>query len=189
MEHPKTIYIDNMVCSRCTMVVRRIATQLGWRIDTVELGALNGWPPGNQDDMDRIASQLEAVGFRLRSGARGAISRIKGIIIEYVYDDDADATTPLSERISTGVGRSYSHLSRLFSKEEGRTIGEFYRLHRMERGKKLLSRTDEQVSSIAYRLHYGSLSRFTAAFKRATGLSPTEFREKGAYRPIPLDDL
>jgi AraC-like DNA-binding protein len=189
MKTSQTLYIDNMVCARCKLAVRHIAGELGWRVERVELGLLSGWPPKGEDAMEKIAGRLEAIGFRLRDGAGGPVSRIKGVIIDYVYDDKANDRIPLSERICHGVGLSYSHLSRLFTREEGRTIGDFYRLHRMERGKKLLAQTDEQVSTIAYRLHYGSLARFTSAFKRATGHSPTEYRERGDYQPKPLDKL
>jgi AraC-like DNA-binding protein len=186
------LYIDNMVCSRCTLTVRRIADELGWRIHRLELGQLAGWPPPGmpeQQVMQQLTERLRAVGFRVRRGAGGISSRIKGLIIEYVYDDSADDRLTLSELVSSNLQQSYSHLSRLFTRQEGRTISEFYRIHRMERGKQLLAHTDQQVSTIAYRLHYGSLARFTAAFKRATGLSPTEFRERGDYRPVPLDEL
>ena len=186
------VYIDNMVCSRCTMTVRRIAAELGWRIEQLELGRLTGWPPPGVSEprfMEELDRRLRAVGFELRPGAGGLCSRIKGLLIDYVYDDKADDRLTLSDLVSTQIGQSYSHLSRLFRQQEGRTISEFYRLHRMERGKQLLAQTEQQVSTIAYRLHYGSLARFTAAFKRATGLSPTEFRERSDYRPVPLDEL
>ena len=187
----QVVYIDNMVCSRCTMTVRRIAGELGWRIERLELGRLSGWPPAgiSEQKIMELERRLRAVGFELRRGAGGVCSRIKGLIIDYVYDDKADDRLTLSDLVSTEIGRSYSHLSRVFSQEEGRTISEFYRLHRMERGRQLLAQTEQQISTIAYRLHYGSLARFTAAFKRATGLSPTEFRERGDYQPVPLDDL
>ena len=186
------VYIDNMVCSRCTLTVRRIAGELGWRIERLELGRLSGWPPAGSSapkTTEELERRLRAVGFELRQGAGGVCSRIKGLIIDYVYDDQADDRLTLSDLISTEIGQSYGHLSRVFSQGEGRTISEFYRLHRMERGKQLLAQTEQQVSTIAYRLHYGSLARFTAAFKRATGQSPTEFRERGDFRPVPLDEL
>ncbi|MBB4079403.1 AraC-like DNA-binding protein [Lewinella aquimaris] len=190
MTSKHTVYIDNMVCSRCKMAVQRIVSNLGWRVERVELGRFTGWPPETQQDfLPVLAQQLSAIGFKVRNDPGGVISRIKGLIIDYVYNDLADSTQPLSQLIAMDVGLSYSHLSRLFSKEEGRTIGDFYCIQRMERGKQLLVNTDEQISLIAYRLHYGTLGRFTAAFKESTGMSPTAFRERGVHLPVPLDEL
>ncbi|MCP9236327.1 helix-turn-helix transcriptional regulator [Lewinella sp. JB7] len=190
MQIKQTLYIDNMVCNRCKTAVHRIVENLGWRVERIELGRFTGWPPESRDDvLPVLAQQLETIGFRLRDDAGGVISRIKGLIIDYVYNDVASSAAPLSERISNDIGQSYSHLSRLFSKEEGRTIADFYRIQRMERGKQLLVSTDEQISLIAYRLHYGSLGRFTSAFKESTGMSPSAFRERGVHMPVPLDEL
>ncbi|CAH0999205.1 hypothetical protein LEM8419_00502 [Neolewinella maritima] len=190
MHDKQHVYIDNMVCSRCKLVVRQVADTLGWRIERIELGLLSGWPPDGDDDiLSKLSQQLGSLGFRIREGQGGVVSRIKGLIVSYVYDDRADTSRSLSDLISADIGQSYSHLSRMFSREEGRTIVEFYRLHRMERGKQLLTQTHAPVSEIARKLNYGSAGRFTAVFKQDTGLSPTAFRARGYYTPRPLDEL
>lgn len=189
MATKETVYIENMVCNRCRTAVMQIAGNLGWRVEEVRLGRLVGTPPGNDRDLMRLARQLKSVGFALKRGTGSVTSRIKGVIIDYVYDDQANSSIPLSRRISEDIGQSYSHLSRLFTEEEDRTISDFYRVQRMERAKQLLVNTDEQISLIAYQLHYGSLGRFTSAFKRAVGVSPTGFRETGLHSPVPLDEL
>ncbi|NJB86087.1 AraC-like DNA-binding protein [Lewinella marina] len=190
MTKTQTVYIDHMVCDRCKTAVRQIATNLGWRIQSLELGRLTGVPPrSTEEQLDSLAEQLATVGFRLRQGSGDVISRIKGLIIAFVYDDLANSSTRISDLITQDIGQSYPHLSRLFKREEGRTITEFYRIQRMERARRLLVTTDEQVSLIAYRLHYATCGRFTAAFREATGLSPTEFRERGEYQPKALDSL
>lgn len=189
MTGKQSVYIDNMVCDRCITAVQQIATNLGWRVAHIELGRLTGWPPERDDCMGILTQQLASVGFEVRHDSGGVVSRIKGLIVSLVYDDYADARHALSELISADIGQSYSHLSRLFSQQEGRTIVDFYRIHRIERGKHLLALTDAPVSSIAYRLNYGSAGRFTAVFREATGMSPTEFRAGGAYTATPLDKL
>ena len=187
----QNIYIDNMVCDRCILAVRQVATNLGWRIDRLELGRLTGWPPDGHDEdaLFVLGQQLHTLGFRLREGQGGTVSRIKGLIVAYVYNDRADTSHSLSDLISADIGQSYSHLSRVFSQNEGRTIIEFYRLHRMERAKQLLVQTEEPVSSIADRLNYGTAGRFAAVFKRDSGMSPTAFRARGKYVARPLDEL
>lgn len=183
------VYIDNMVCDRCILVVHQVASSLGWSIHRLELGRLTGSPPEGENMLERLGQQLSSLGFALRDDAGGVVSRIKGLIITMVYDDQADTSQTLSDIITSDIGQSYSHLSRLFSEEEGRTINDFYRLHRVERGKQLLVRSRESVSSIAFRLNYGSASRFTVVFRQDTGMSPTAFRARGEYVARQLDEL
>ena len=189
MNQETTLYIDNMVCDRCKTAVRQISEQLGWRVKRLDLGRLTGIPPAADTDHYRLQQQLEAVGFTLRRDSRGVVFRIKGLIIRYVYDDVAHSSPTLSELIVRDIGQSYPHLSRLFRREEGRTIADYYRAQRMERAKRLLANSDEQVGLIAYRLHYGTAGRFTAVFRAETGMSPTRWRERGQYDPQPLDRL
>ena len=189
MPQPTTLYIDHMVCDRCKMAVRQVLDNLGWRIDRLELGRVTALPPAGNARETVLRGQLENLGFRLREGAPGPVSRIKGLIIDYVYNDRPEHRGSIAELITADIDLSYSHLSRLFSREEGRTINDFYRLQRMERAKHLLVTTDEQVARIADRLNYGSSARFAAAFRRETGMAPTAFRERGHYVARPLDEL
>ncbi len=184
-----TIYIDNMVCDRCKQAVSRVAANLGWRIQDLELGRLRGIPPGSTEDLQRLKTQLESLGFTLRQDYGGAVSRIKGLIVAFVYDDLADSSVTLSKLITDDIGQSYPHLSRLFRRVEGRTIADYYLAQRVERARHLLVTTEEPISSIAYRLHYGTPGRFAAAFREVTGCSPTEYRERGEYAPVPLDRI
>lgn len=188
----QSVYIDNMVCDRCKMMVQQVATSLGWRVEQLDLGRLIGWPPDGQEPtvaLTRLQQQLTSLGFRPQEGQQGIVSRIKGLIVDYVYNDRADLSSALSDLISTDVGQSYSHLSRMFSHAEGRTINEFYRLHRIERAKQLLVQTTDPIGDIAQHLNYGSASRLTTVFKADTGLSPTAFRTRGEYVARPLDRL
>ena len=189
MALPTDLYIDNMVCDRCKSAVRQVLTNLGWRIEQLDLGRVRVIRPGGDGREDVLRQQLETLGFRLRNPAGGIVTRIKGIIIEYVYDDAADATLTLAELLTGDLGYSYPHLSRTFSQAEGRTVTEYYLTLRMERARQLLATTDEPVNRVAERLHYGSAARFAAAFRRATGMAPTAFRESRSYRARPLDEL
>ncbi len=134
------VYIDNMVCDRCICGTR-------WRTrlehPSAGAGPPTGSPPEGENMLERLGQQLSSLGFALRDDAGGVVSRIKGLIITMVYDDQADTSQMLSDIITSDIGQSYSHLSRLFSEEEGRTINDFYRLHRVERGKQLLVRSRE----------------------------------------------
>jgi AraC-like DNA-binding protein len=75
---------------------------------------------------------------------------------------------------------SPGHFSRLFRKANGKT----FRATRLERklllGAAMLTRTSLRISEIADELNYSQAGKFTTAFTRRFGISPTEFRKRNA---------
>ena len=71
---------------------------------------------------------------------------------------------------------SRSHLCSTFSRETGQSIGRYAKARRIERAKVLLASGDS-VAYVAERLGWPRPSAFSQAFKQATGISPTEWRD------------
>lgn len=71
---------------------------------------------------------------------------------------------------------SQSHMMRCFKNSTGMSISQYTETRRFERAKKLLSTTTMSCKEIAYELGFSSPSYFTAAFRRITAMSPSEFR-------------
>ena len=185
----QTLYIDDMVCYRCTLAVERVLKEEGWKIISIELGCVQTVPPENDSSLQVIADNLSKIGLHLRQDGYNLVARIKGIVIKYVYDDLATTDIPLSEIIVRQVELSYSYLSRHFSCLEKRTIEEFYQHHRIERAKRLLFQTHINIKSVAKRLKYKSPGHFSASFRKLTGETPSGFRAKDDYKPRPIDKL
>lgn len=178
-------YIENMVCPRCTTAVTKVLEDLGWDVRSVELGKATGIPPVGWSGVEELKRQLELVGFRL-SGEGSMSGRMKGLIIDYVYDESRWHNLLLSDVLSEALDRSYSHLSRNFSEEAGRTIEDYYQAHRIERARQLLYQTELPISEIASLLRYGTAAYFSNSFRQHTGQSPSAFRGAGKYVPKDL---
>lgn len=71
---------------------------------------------------------------------------------------------------------SPSTFSRLFHREHGRTFREFVLDYRIAKAKELLISSNDSVSTIAFSVGFNDLSYFSRAFRRFTGVCPTEFR-------------
>lgn len=71
-----------------------------------------------------------------------------------------------------------SYFSRLFKKVTGEGCNEYVVRKRIERAKSLLESTDEKTGKIAGMVGYRDINYFSLAFKKNTGMSPTEYREK-----------
>ncbi|MBV8806837.1 MAG: helix-turn-helix transcriptional regulator, partial [Sinobacteraceae bacterium] len=73
---------------------------------------------------------------------------------------------------------SIRQLSRGFRASRGRSIGDYVASSRIDHAKRLLA-GDQPVKTIAYSLGFSSPSAFCFAFRRATGMTPGEFRGSG----------
>ena len=104
------------------------------------------------------------------------VERIKNQIIELVSKDLNDLTITLSEYLSSKLQTEYNTLSTLFSNQESQTIEQFYILQKIEKVKELLVYDELNLSEIAYKMNYSSVSHLSNQFKKVTGLAPTHFK-------------
>ncbi len=88
--------------------------------------------------------------------------------------EDEDLTRASLSKI---LNYSEGYLSRKFSQEMDTTIKDYITGQRLERAKELLKTTKLSIQDISARLHFGTHSHFTAAFKKAYGISPRQWRD------------
>ena len=67
-------------------------------------------------------------------------------------------------------------LKEVFKDVYGTSIAAHLKKHRMEKAAQLLRETDLPVAEVARQVGYESQSKFTAQFRKAYGLPPTEYR-------------
>lgn len=72
---------------------------------------------------------------------------------------------------------SIRHLTRAFRISRGRSIGSYVAEHRMDEAKRLLA-GGVSVKEVAYRMGFTAPSNFAAAFRRATGETPRDYRQR-----------
>lgn len=97
-------------------------------------------------------------------------------ITEFI--ESADCYTPTIADISELLGISRRHITRLFRTAVGRTIHDYIAEIRLKRATDLLVRTDLSVKEISFKLGFASPSGLAAAFRSATGQSPSQFRDE-----------
>ncbi len=98
--------------------------------------------------------------------------------MEYVDTEIESGRRIGVETLAIYSGYSRRHLHRLFMTETGMRPGEYIRCQRLNRVLFLLVVTRRQYQDIALSVGFDSQQSFNRAFRKATGMTPTEYREK-----------
>jgi two-component system, response regulator YesN len=89
------------------------------------------------------------------------------------------------EEAATALGISAGHLSRIFRQETGYTFGDYLMYVRVKRAAELLRDPNVKVYEVADLVGYSDVRYFGQVFRKATGLTPTEFRDSGGHTVKP----
>jgi len=124
----------------------------------------------------QIAIELARYCAAVKEGqSAGGLAAWRLRMIEERLREVGEAPT-LSE-LAALCNLSVRQLTRGFRASKGRSIGDHVAHCRMDNAKRLLA-TDQSVKAIAYSLGFASPSSFSYAFRRATGETPREFRQR-----------
>ena len=185
-----TIFIKNMVCDRCIMVVQNELEKLGLDAKNIKLGEVILSKEITSLEKENLSKTLEPLGFEVIDDKKGRIiEKIKNIIIDLVHHQDSDVKTNLSDVLSDKLHHDYNYLSNLFSEVEGTTIEKYFIAQKVEKVKELLVYDELSLSEIANRLNYSSVAYLSNQFKKVTGLTPSNFKQIKEDKRKPLDKV
>jgi AraC family transcriptional regulator len=87
----------------------------------------------------------------------------------------SEAALPNLDELAELCDMTVRHLSRAFRSETGKTLGKFVETAMVDRANRML-RAGQPVRAVAAALGYASAGSFAMAFRRATGLLPSQVR-------------
>ena len=184
------VYIKNMVCNRCIMVVKNELEKLGFSPVNLTLGEIELEKEINENEKSIINNHLQTFGFELIDDKKSRmIGQIKTLIIELVHNQNSELTSNLSDMLSSKLHHDYTYLSNLFSEVEGTTIEKYFIAQKIEKVKELLVYDELSLSEIAFQLNYSSVAHLSNQFKKVTGLKPSHFKTIKAEKRKPLDEV
>lgn len=185
-----TIYIKNMVCDRCIMVVTDVLNRLGWTPVTVRLGQAELPDTPSASQYEQIRSALCALGFELiEDNHTRTAEHIKQLIINLIHRKNGSLKINLSQYLSDECRQDYSTLSKIFSEAQGCTIEKYFIAQRIERVKELLEYDELNLNEIADKLNYSSTAHLSTQFKMQTGLTPRQYKQQKKQSRMPLDKI
>ena len=179
-----------MVCIRCQMVVKSELEKLGLKYRNVKIGEADidgSLLPGQLKQLD-VA--LRKSGLLVMDDKKSIlVEQIKSAIIELVHYTDEQIKVNLSDYLSEKLDYDYTYLANLFSEVKGITIEKFYLTHKIEKVKELIVYDELNLTEIAFKLHYSSVSHLSNQFKKYTGLTPSHFKKLKNKRRSTLEDV
>lgn len=185
-----TLFIKNMVCNRCILVVQNELDKLGLKVDSIKLGEVSVAGELTAKEKEQLEKALVPLGFEVIDDKKGRIiEKIKNVIINLVHHQQDDTKTNLSHLLSSELHHDYNYLSNLFSEVEGTTIEKYFIAQKIEKVKELLVYDELSLSEIAFRLNYSSVAYLSNQFKKVTGLTPSHFRQIKEEKRKPLDKV
>ena len=182
------LYIKNMVCSRCVMVVKQQLLKQKLQPAIVSMGEVELQKPLSQTQLLQLNTGLKELGFEILDNQKQKqIETIKSLLIKKVQSGEVEEHFSISVFLTQALNKDYSYISRLFSEVEGITVEQYFILQKIEKVKEWLVYGEQNLSEISYSLGYSSVAYLSAQFKKVTGLTPSHFKKTGNSHRHALD--
>lgn len=179
-----------MVSTRCKLIVKSVLDDMGIAYNTVDLGEVELKKALTDEERITIQKKLSQYGLELMLDERAIlIQRIKNLVVEMVHYTDELPLEKNSAYIASKLNHNYNYLAGLFSEATGTTLEHYIIQHKIERVKELLIYDELNLSEIAHKLHYSSVSHLSHQFKKVTGLTPTFFKKMKEKKRSNLEDI
>ena len=106
------------------------------------------------------------------------LSRFENSLKRYLETDRTKSGLPTVNFFAEEVHLTPGYFGDMIKKETGVTAKEIISRHIVERAKQRLTESTDDISIVAYKLGFKHPQHFSRMFKRITGISPTQYREK-----------
>lgn len=179
-----------MVSNRCKTAVKEELKKLGLHFVIIDLGEVEVMENISAEQRAQLQTGLLNVGLQLMDDKRAVlIEKIKTVIIEMVHYSEEMIKINFSNFLSEKLQHDYTYLANLFSEVQGTTIEQFIIAHKVERIKELMIYDELNISEIAWKMNYSSVSHLSKQFKKATGLSPSHFKLLKNKKRTPIEEI
>jgi AraC family transcriptional regulator len=185
------LYIKNMVCDRCILMVRQEIEKLGLLSTNISLGKVDLVHTPSPEQLCQLENSLLSLGFELIDKQLDKlIEQVKSKVIEKVHHSVLQHLhESLIQQVARELHKDPAYLSRLFSEAEGMTIEKYVIQQKLEKVKELLEYGELNLNEIAFQMGYSSSAHLSTQFKLHTGQSPSHYKASASHDRKPLDQV
>lgn len=171
------LFIKNMVCRSCKVLVSESLDRLHIPFEKVSLGEVILRQPLGSDEKKKLQQELKRNGFSILTGKEERlVNAVKSLIVAEIYEKESLGNENLSQVLSKRLNYDYSFISNTFSRSESKSIQDFQLEVRVKRIKELLEYGELSISQISRELGYSSAAYLSTQFKKITGETPSQYK-------------
>ena len=126
---------------------------------------------------NKLSQQRKPPEVRLQEIRSGAKTRYVQEAMDYIGKNCGSSELSVSQ-VAYALGLSEGHLSHLFKKETGSTVGSYLTRCRIQKAMGLLRQGKLKVYEIAEACGYRDITYFSGTFKKLVGLTPSEYQNQ-----------
>lgn len=183
------LYIRNMACESCKVLVKEELKNIGVEPLKVELGEAEVKGKISEKKQKQFNSAIKKAGLEVVQSKEGIlIDKIKGAIADFIANKKSIKSN-LSDYLGRKLHYDYAYLSSYFSAMQVTTIEQYTISLKIEKVKEMLVLDDLTLSQIADKLDYSSVSHLSSQFKKVTGLPASHFKKLRTIRRKTIQDL
>jgi len=183
------IYIRNMACESCKVVVRDALVKLNLAPQKVDLGEAEFKGKLTDKKEKQLKDYIKKAGLELVKNKEGIlVDQIKAAIADYINNIHR-IKVRLSDYLSKKLHYDYNYLSSYFSAMQSGTIEQYMIGLKIEKAKEYLVLDNLTLSEIADKLNYSSVAHLSGQFKKVSGLPASYFRKLGNVRRKTMQEL
>lgn len=183
------LYIRNMACESCKILVKEELEKIGADPVKVELGEAETLKKLSEKEQKKFGAAIKKAGLELVKTKEGVLTdQVKALVAEYVNSSERIRVN-LSDYLSKKLHYDYAYLSSYFSAMQANTIEQYSIALKIEKVKELLVLEDLTLTQIAHQLNYSSVAHLSTQFKKVTGLSASHFKKLRTIRRKTIQDL
>jgi AraC-like DNA-binding protein len=166
--------------------IRERLTNLGVDVAKARQSYLN-LPVFEKRRVEAIIDLMEMVAELIRNQR---LETLKSVVLNHPLSKaldfiEAHYQEPLTlTAVAKAAGLSVSRFAHVFKPQVGMSMTAYLSMVRVKWAEHYLTNSQLRVSEVAFQVGFGNLSHFNHVFRRATGLTPTEYRRQHAGTKI-----
>ena len=172
------VYIKNMVCLRCILLVKDELKRLDIGYSNVKLGEaiIDNFTTAPQ--LTALNKELCKAGLQIVDGKKSwLVEQIKLLVIEQVHYSSESLSEKFSCYLARKLSYDYTYLSNLFTSIQGMTLEQYIIWNKIEKVKELLIYDEMTVAEIALQMNYSSAAHLSKQFKKVTGFNASHYKK------------
>ncbi|MFC4599031.1 response regulator [Cohnella hongkongensis] len=173
---------SRIACARLLAVCSELRLELGLPGDRLEESELRLWTAISASETmselrESVLSHLRLVFGEISAKREKKTHNVVAQIRRYIEEHYAEELT--NARIASSVYLTTTYVCLLFKQETGMTLNDYVIETRIAQAKRLLADPANRLYDVCYAVGYKDPGYFGKLFKKMTGYTPGEFRERG----------